>query len=242
MKVPVGNLFALLALVLLGSSAFADAEPAALTAPEICVLMYERQNHPMTKAVLDIYQNYSKASVKTEAVPLDFVRCISQGAREIVIVAHAIEIKDPKEIRLGYFFRSPDAFQTPKPAYKLGFFLDHVFQIAEQTLSEQEASGQKRLLKIRMMACDPVDVFRAYPSLQKLLSDHQVELDTAPISRFLSKFHDVPVTGFNKAWLAKDISCQDVQNLWRTDRNAYCKYDSWPGCDRKQALYCLPGR
>jgi hypothetical protein len=143
----------LLAGVLGVGFGFVDVASADIThSPSICVLTYERDGSPIADGVLNVYENYSKATVKTEAVPADIIQCIDQGASEIVIIAHAVEIQN---LKLGYFVRVANPGKNVEaPYYELELLLDHVFATASDALLAQEKAAVRRLTKIRMMACD----------------------------------------------------------------------------------------
>lgn len=216
----------------------------AQAAPTVCVLSYLPKSDRIAGAVAETFRYAPEAKVFTEAVPMDIVNCINEGFTQIIIVAHAIEMKNDdssKVIRMGYFEPAQNSVsENQKQAYALKLFYNQIFKVADQALSAREASGQdNRLKEIRLMACAPQQISAAYPSFESLIKNHSLKLDTAPSSFFLDLFSDVPVTTFNRAWMAKSVSCKNAVQ-WRTNGNSFCKADYWPGCNRDEALWCVP--
>jgi hypothetical protein len=231
-------------LVLLSASSM-----AAVT-PTVCVLDYLVDADPMSKSVVSTFQYDAKAKVIQEAKPMDFLDCIEQDFPQIVIVAHAFEIPSSTpggkpDVKLGYFLRAdpstpPSPTPLPAPLYEEKIFFDQIFSLADATLVAQKKNPLGIALKeIRIMVCDPMDIFKAYPSFNELIQSNGITLDEAPTSWFLSLFNSLPVTPFNEGWLAKSSDCTGATE-WKTDSNLYCKEDYWPGCDRSQADYCIP--
>jgi hypothetical protein len=71
----------------------------------VCVLTYEREAHPITKAVKKVFRGHPEVALQVEALPIDFLKCIRSGATEILFVAHAVEYAGSDHIDLGYFRR-----------------------------------------------------------------------------------------------------------------------------------------
>lgn len=224
--------------------------PCHAISPTVCVLDYLVDADPMSKATVETFEHDLKAKVIREAKPMDFLNCVDQGFPQIVIVAHAFEIPsdtsgEKPEVKLGYFVRQDPGTNLPVdsskgPMYEQKIFFDQIFVVADQKLAQQQSTPQGAALKeIRIMVCDPMDIFKAYPSFDKLVHSSGVTLDEAPTSWFLSLFNPLPVTPFNQGWLAQSSDCSSATE-WKTDGNPYCKEDWWPDCDRSQAQYCIP--
>lgn len=86
-------------------------------------------------------------------------------------------------------------------AYEKGLFLNKPFEMALQWMNTQPHA----LKKIRLMSCDPEQIFKSYPALQKIISQFSVELDVAPTNWFLSLFSEHPVTSYDEAWVRKSL-------------------------------------
>ena len=74
-------------------------------AKNTCVLFFERPEHPFFEPMQNIFANQQKVDFIPLAQPLDFLKCVEAGAQEILIVAHAFEVKldDRSFSKLGFF-------------------------------------------------------------------------------------------------------------------------------------------
>ncbi len=216
--------------ILLAGSAQASA------AANVCVLSFLPKNDRIAKAVAETFPSAPEAQFFSEAIPMDIVNCINQGFSEIIIIAHAVEMKNNngiKVVRMGYVEHTPQG-------YALRLFYNQIFKVADQVLSARKNSQfESQLTKIRFMACAPQDISNAYPAFGSFVKNHSLTLDVAPKSILLSLINRNTVTSFNAGWLAKSISCKNAKS-WKTNANRFCKADHWPGCDRDEAQWCIP--
>jgi hypothetical protein len=125
--------FGLFAVLQLASPA-AWAATTPTPAPEtVCVLNYERKIHPMTHELEKIFANDPKAKLTSEAVPIDLLKCLQDGAEEVIIFAHALEDpSDANNVRLGYF----SALSTPADKQA---FADTQLKIVDAQLASEQA-------------------------------------------------------------------------------------------------------
>lgn len=236
-------------LTWLGMLTFSFPSMAGMTQTKAraCILVYERADNPIARKVVEMFRDYPAATVTIEARPINIVDCINSGFNELVIVAHAFELQDNitttghPEVRLGYFTRISDSTSREEPAYTAGFFLDHVFRLANQAIARRKTAGLKSVTKIRFMACDPKQIFLNYPTLQKIISDNGIEFDVAPSASIVNLFRDGnhKATPFDIEWLSKTVDCWSLDE-WQTESNRFCRQDWWDGCDRATARLCLP--
>ena len=55
----------------------------------ICILSFEREAHPFTSVIHDVFKNAPNTYVRNESIPLDILNCIHQGSSEIIMVVHS---------------------------------------------------------------------------------------------------------------------------------------------------------
>ena len=236
------KLFATISMFLIGSIfltfsfAAQAASPKNLPAPKpgsLCVLIFERDSFPITKAVRDVYDNYPETYVRTYATPKDMLDCVKAGAREVVVIAHLVQLGKDGDFRLGYF-------QNTKNKDSFHLILNYPFQQMLEYIKSQKDQNQLRLTKFRMMSCGPDVVFNAYPVLKEIRTE--IEFEQTPQSPVITAIKGENAVSFNREWLAKDIDCYKLGKRWRTDKNNWCEADHWPGCNRAAANYCLPSK
>ncbi len=129
---------------------------AHAAAGDTCVLIFERENQPMTKAVTEFFRPVPHTIVKTEAVPVDFLNCIKMGASEVVFVAHGFwrpeSGRENPVFQLGYFVKATDP--KGKAGYQAKLFYNKIFDEAYKALDAEKArNGFTRLKKFRFAAC-----------------------------------------------------------------------------------------
>ncbi len=101
------NFIALIIIVISTQISFADER--------VCVLNFEREQHPFTQKTSDYFYKNPNVDVITEATPIDFYNCVTAGYSEIIIIAHAFqyEAADLSKFKLGFFLRdSADVSQS----------------------------------------------------------------------------------------------------------------------------------
>ncbi|MFZ4403490.1 MAG: hypothetical protein ACOYOK_05250 [Pseudobdellovibrionaceae bacterium] len=210
-----------------------NAQTSISTNKNICVLVYELPSSTIAKGVHLVFGHDPSVLSKYNAKPKDLIDCIEKDYSEIIIVAHALEIKNDSPLRLGYFISNPKQANQ----YRMGIFLDHVFKKAI-------VAAKSKKIKIRWMSCAAKEVLQNYPSLQNFLSIPEVSVDFAPTSFTAGLFEKHKVVAFNSrtmSWLAQSLPANtDCHTLlvWKTQGNMYCEKDWWPSCDRKTARRC----
>ncbi len=79
---------------------------AGFSKNDLCVLNFERQEHPFTKIIDEVFLDAPIDRVKLihQAKPLDFFKCIEENYVEIILFAHALQLDDSGEhYHLAYF-------------------------------------------------------------------------------------------------------------------------------------------
>ena len=91
----------------------AASEPRAV---KVCVLYFERLEHPFWAEIHRIFKHHPEAVVVPVAKPTDMIQCVLENnPEEILIFAHAFEI-DSETTKLGFFFET--SVQEAQQAYQ----------------------------------------------------------------------------------------------------------------------------
>jgi hypothetical protein len=196
----------------------------ANAAPRVCVLVYERAEHPFSVETKKVFSGDQNSDVTLEALPSNLMDCMLGDYEEIVLVAHAIEDpSNPRLVSLGYFKpltqdeiqkgiqdgelipgSKPEGWELGQPLYELDEFLPEIFRAIHAALIAKKKSGVNIPLKrIRWMSCLPDRVFAAYPELQEILDEFQIGIDVAPKQVLMSALMGEDVTGYDRLWLAE---------------------------------------
>jgi hypothetical protein len=197
---------------------------AAMAAPRVCVLVYERAGHPFSVQTKKIFASDANADVTVEAVPANLMDCMLGDYEEVILIAHAVEDpKNKKLISLGYFKplssdevqqgiqdgelvpgSKPAGWELGQPLYQVEEFLPEIFRAIHDGLAAKRAAGQEISLKrIRWMSCLPKSVFKAYPEFKTILDEFNIALDVAPKQLLMSTIMRESVTGYDRLWLAE---------------------------------------
>jgi hypothetical protein len=84
----------------------------AIRAQNLCVLFFERPEHPFFTKMQNLFQNAPHTQFIPLAKPIDFLNCVQSQASEILIVAHSFEVSyvGSSSTKLGFFLPlSPEA-------------------------------------------------------------------------------------------------------------------------------------
>lgn len=210
--------------------------------PETCVLVFQMNHERVAKVVDRFFSQVPQVKLVKEAVPLDLLDCIEQGAQEIIVVAHGFWMpesgKEDPAFRLGYFTKKNDQYQV-------GLFYNRIFERAYRYLEEERRlNGSNRLRRLRLAACGIEAMRETHPYLHRLVEDFVSDYDEAPASRgLLTKLISGGVPGVKRAisyrWLSESGKCERAV-AWQTKKNqrGSCTSDRQPGCDRSRATYC----
>lgn len=232
----------LIALTLLLLSALVAAAEG-----DTCVLVFERDNQPLTKAITGFFTPVIHTTVKTEAVPVDLLNCLRSGASEVVFVAHGFWRKETGRenpvFQLGYFVRAKD--DKGRDVYQPKLFYNKIFDEAYKILAEEQArTGTVRLKRFRFAACGIESLEVTHPALTRLIQDFVREYDEAPesksiITRLLAGNVPGIKRSINYRWLSQSGRCSEAI-AWQTSRSQRkeCTSDSQRSCDRSKAKFC----
>ncbi|HLD73880.1 MAG TPA: hypothetical protein VJB34_03160 [Bdellovibrionota bacterium] len=184
---------------------------------EICVLGYERPFHPYSTKLEQLFANRENILLINQALPKDFLTCLDENPREIIILAHALEMKiDSHRYNLAYFKKLTDQeieeyhlkpnqeYWVPKP------FLSRIFQKAKTMLAQKEERGEEiRLKRIRLVSCVPEVILQRYEDLNFVVEHYGIHIDASPKQELMSALNGKTVTQLDYFWLGESIQFDD---------------------------------
>lgn len=204
-------------------------------ADSVCVVNFERQAHPYTKVVKEIFggKRPPRVMVYHNAGPLHFLECIKSNATEIIVIAHALEMGEGSErYNLGYF--RPLSLEDKKNLKKVMLekkgeeevkkinwneelyfpplpILPKIFEKSLSYLRQKKQAGQNISLKrIRLMSCEPEKILERYQALTQIIEEFSLQVQLAPTDAIGGLLNGKEVTKMDYHWLAE--SAQFVED------------------------------
>ena len=151
-----------------------------------------------------VQNNYLQAIKQLEAehqkiVSQKYFSKCNQGPRSVVPCSD----EQKKEMSLRNTLSRLRTLKADDPLYRMSFAYQKglIFQKPFDDLYDLIKSHQFKLKKIRLMSCEPHQIFNAYPSLKKIVEEQGIELDIAPKSTLLSWIYGKEITTIDSDWL-----------------------------------------
>lgn len=220
---------------------------SALQASPVCVLVYERDSHPITKEVQSFFKDVPGVLLKVQAAPKDFLACVSSGAEEIVLIAHGFwrtgAASAAPKFQLGYFSKEVD--EKGKVIHRPQLFFNRIFEQTYRFMEEERRrTGTNRLKKFRFAACGIESLRVTHPYLTRVIDEFVEVYDeapavTSPVLRLLSGNRPGIKRSISKRWLSGSGRCDEAKK-WKTreHQKTPCESDGEISCERSQAKFC----
>jgi hypothetical protein len=179
-------------------------EMSAFASSKVCVLGYERKEHPFSKTLKELFLSNPSTHLIVEAKPKDFLDCITSDFSEIVMVVHTLSDVEGN-LKFGYYSQE-GLEQNGRQLYATKSFMNQTFKLARLYLQNKVMNGQQVQLKeIRLLTCDPFGVIKSYPDFQILLTEYKIFLDTSPKQELVSFFSGHRASTVDSAWLSESL-------------------------------------
>lgn len=99
----------------------------------LCVLVHERENHYLSKYILNIFEHSKNTKIILEAMPIDLLKqCIKNGADELLLIAHSKSLENRNDLASLYFLHK----------LNMNEISDHVLKSKERIERELEKFGR----------------------------------------------------------------------------------------------------
>ncbi|MGZ3794188.1 MAG: hypothetical protein ACXVCP_17690, partial [Bdellovibrio sp.] len=186
----------------------------------ICVLNFERAEHPWSQTFRKLFLNRPHYRYVEQAQPSDFIGCIKDDFSEILMLAHSVEDQSTGSTYFGYFSKL-QTDSNPKEESNLSRATDNfkvmyypLFVKAKSILENKLGSeGMVKLKSLRILSCNPQAAFKTYPELQKLIEDNNIQLDLSPEQSLTSFLKGKRLSTLDKAWVAESLQPFEDQRL-----------------------------